>query len=71
MAYLHYAGLAGIYFPHYSSALPGRDETMRAMPHAVLARFLDREADVALSHGRHGAAERLATRAAELRERAV
>ncbi len=67
MAYLHRTGLAGIYRPLCISAAPGLNEIVRAMPPAILARHLDREADAELSQGHHAAAERLAWRAAELR----
>ena len=70
MAYLHRAGLAGIYCPHHSPAFPGRNGTVQHMLPAIRARCLDLEAGVELAQGHVEAAERLAWRAAELRGQA-
>ena len=61
MAYIHRAGLAGIYHPSHCSAAP-------AISPVIRARLLDLEAGAELAQGHVAAAERLAWQAAELRE---
>ena len=68
MAYINRAGLTGIYRPQCSSigSPLGRDGTLSDMQRTI-ARHLDLQADVELSHGHHAAAERLSRLAAEMR----
>ena len=68
VAYIHRAGISGIYRSFHSSALPGRDATLPDMQRTI-ARHLDLQADVELSHGHHRAAERLSRLADEMRGR--
>ncbi len=53
------------------SCPPGQPSATNPEAVHVLARTLDREADALLFQGRHALAERLAFRAAELREIAI